>query len=65
MLTARAVAELLGVHPNWVYVHAASGEVPGYRVGGALRFRRCEIERWLETRRSTAAREVASCPPGC
>jgi predicted DNA-binding transcriptional regulator AlpA len=28
MMTARQVAELLGVHENWVYDQAASGELP-------------------------------------
>ena len=35
MMTARQVAELLGVHENWVYDHAASGELPSYKIGGA------------------------------
>ena len=38
MLTVRQVAELLGVHENWVYDQAASGELPSYKLGGARRF---------------------------
>ena len=38
MLTAREVAELLGVHENWVYDQAANGELPSYKIGGTRRF---------------------------
>ena len=38
MMTARQVAELLGVHENWVYDQAASGELPSYKIGGTRRF---------------------------
>ena len=38
MLTARQVAELLGVHENWVYDQAASGVLPSYKIGGVRRF---------------------------
>ncbi len=66
MLSARAVAELLGVHPNWVYAHAGAGELPGYRVGGGLRFRRSEIDAWWEAHRVTSTPTgAAACRPGC
>jgi excisionase family DNA binding protein len=51
MLTAREVAELLGVHENWVYDHAASGDLPSYKIGGTRRFDREEIRRWIEQHR--------------
>ena len=38
MMTVRQVAELLGVHENWVYDQAASGELPSYKIGGTRRF---------------------------
>ena len=40
MMTARQVAELLGVHENWVYDQAATGELPSYKIGGTRRFDR-------------------------
>ena len=43
MLTARQVAELLGVHENWVYDLAARGELPSYKIGGTRRFVREEV----------------------
>lgn len=54
MMTARQVAELLGVHENWVYDRAASGVLPSYKLGGARRFRREEIEAWLGAQRQPA-----------
>jgi excisionase family DNA binding protein len=47
MMTARQVAELLGVHENWVYDHAASGELPSYKIGGVRRFIREEIDGYI------------------
>jgi len=51
MMTARQVAELLGVHENWVYDHAASGELPSYKIGGTRRFVRDEINGYIAERR--------------
>lgn len=47
MMTARQVAELLGVHENWVYDHAASGDLPSYKIGGVRRFIRDEVLGWI------------------
>lgn len=51
MMTARQVAELLGVHENWVYDHAASGELPSYKIGGTRRFVRDEIDGYIAEHR--------------
>ncbi len=50
MLTAQQLADALGVHPNWVYHHAASGELPSYKVGAVWRFAPAEVAAWLTTR---------------
>jgi excisionase family DNA binding protein len=47
MMTVRQVAELLGVHENWVYDHAASGDLPSYKIGGVRRFIRDEVLGWI------------------
>jgi excisionase family DNA binding protein len=52
MMTARQVAELLGVHENWVYDHAASGELPSYKIGGTRRFIRVEVDGFIAERRA-------------
>jgi excisionase family DNA binding protein len=51
MMTARQVAELLGVHENWVYDQAASGELPSYKLGGSRRFDPNELRDWIAQHR--------------
>jgi excisionase family DNA binding protein len=51
MMTARQVAELLGVHENWVYNQAASGELPSYKIGGTRRFDPDELRGWIAQHR--------------
>ena len=51
MMTARQVAELLGVHENWVYDQAAAGALPSFKIGGTRRFLRDEVLRWIAERR--------------
>jgi excisionase family DNA binding protein len=51
MLTVRQVAELLGVHENWVYDQAASGELPSYKIGGTRRFDPDELRGWIAEHR--------------
>jgi excisionase family DNA binding protein len=54
MMTARQVAEVLGVHENWVYDQAASGFLPSYKIGGTRRFLRDELQRWIAKHRQPA-----------
>lgn len=51
MMTAREIADFLGVHENWVYDHAAAGHLPSYKIGGFRRFRKEELEAWLAAQR--------------
>lgn len=54
--TARDVAELLGVSTETVLRWTRRGELSAIRLpGGALRYRRDEIEGWLEARSTDAA----------
>ena len=53
MMTARQVAELLGVHENWVYDQAASGMLPSYKIGGTRRFDPDELRGWIAEHRET------------
>ena len=61
MMTARQVAELLGVHENWVYDQAANGELPSYKIGGTRRFDPDELRGWIAEHRE-AEREPAGAP---
>ena len=51
MMTAREVADFLGLHENWVYDRAVAGDLPSYKIGGTRRFRQAEIEDWLAAQR--------------
>jgi excisionase family DNA binding protein len=53
MMTARQVAELLGVHENWVYDQAASGELPSYKIRGTRRFDPDELRGWIAGHRES------------
>ena len=52
LLSAKQVAALLGTRQNTVYELASSGRLPSFRIPGVgRRFRRDEIEDWLESHR--------------
>jgi excisionase family DNA binding protein len=46
--------EFLGVHRNTLYKLIQAGEVPAFRMitGGRWRFRKSELERWLEDKQT-------------
>lgn len=48
LLTAPEVAQLLGVHVNWVYAQAKRKRLPSLLVGRQRRFRHSQLERWLD-----------------
>ncbi len=51
LLTARELADLLGFQAGTIVDWAERGDLPCFKVGGRLRFRLSEIEKWLATRR--------------
>lgn len=51
LLTAAEVAERLGFSPATVVDWAEAGKIPGFRIGGRLRFRWSEVEAVLEAGR--------------
>jgi excisionase family DNA binding protein len=57
MMTVRQVAELLGVHENWVYDQAASGELPSYKIGGTRRFDPDELRGWIAEHREAERKQ--------
>ena len=51
LLTARELAELLGVSTETVLRWTRRGTLPAIRLpGGAIRFRQDELDEWLATR---------------
>ncbi len=67
LMNARQVAQLLGLHENWVYDQAAAGNLPSYKFGGTRRFRRDDIDAWLAAHREgtvlASTTGAAAAPP--
>lgn len=47
-MTIREVAEYLKLTEKTTYRLAAEGELPGFKVGGSWRFKKKELEKWIE-----------------
>ena len=46
IMTLKEVAEYLKVAEKTAYRLVAEGKLPGFKVGGAWRFRRVDLESW-------------------
>ena len=51
LLSVQEVAGLLGMGRSWVYQQIKSGELPGVHLGGSVKVRREDLERYIEARR--------------
>jgi len=51
LLTAREVSEYLNISKITIYEWAHHGKIPAFRLGHHWRFRRSEIEAWLDRNR--------------
>jgi excisionase family DNA binding protein len=60
LLTLRQAASHIGIHYNTLQRWATQGTVPAYKFGrrGDWRFRRSELDRWLEAHRVSGARHL-------
>lgn len=54
VITLKEVAEFLKVHERTVYRLAAKGEIPAFKVANSWRFRREDIERWIDQKMHSA-----------
>lgn len=52
ILTLKEVAEYLKLAEKTVYRLVAEGKLPDFKVGGSWRFKKCDIENWIETSKS-------------
>ncbi|OCC22363.1 DNA-binding protein [Croceicoccus estronivorus] len=50
ILTMREVAEFLKINEKTAYKLAAAGKLPGFKVGGSWRFKRTDVENWIDTK---------------
>jgi excisionase family DNA binding protein len=59
LLTARAVADELGLHPETVLLWVRQGKLPAFKLpSGAIRVRDTDLDAWL-AERATPARPVS------
>jgi excisionase family DNA binding protein len=47
IMTVRELAEYLKLDPNTIYRKFRSGEIPGVKIGKAVRFKRDVVDAWL------------------
>lgn len=52
ILTLKEVAEYLKLAEKTTYRFAAEGRLPGFKVGGSWRFKRKDIDRWIEEQKN-------------
>lgn len=58
-LRLNAVADILGIHPSTVRTWSDKGELPVHRTkGGHRRFRRSELELWMQSQRANGPDEA-------
>lgn len=55
IITIQEVAEYLRLNEKTAYRLASDGKIPGFKVGGAWRFRKSEIEKWIQTQEKKAS----------
>lgn len=48
ILTIKEVAKYLKLADKTAYKLAAAGKLPGFKVGGSWRFKRDDLEKWIE-----------------
>lgn len=50
--TIKEVATYLKIKEKTAYALVAQGKIPGFKVGGAWRFQRKDIEQWIENKKA-------------
>jgi excisionase family DNA binding protein len=51
ILTLKEVASYLKLAEKTAYRLAAEGKLPGFKVGGSWRFKKLDIENWIESQK--------------
>lgn len=49
LVSARELADWLGMSTAWVLDKWEAGALPGFKIGRAVRFRESEVAAWLES----------------
>ncbi len=48
ILTVESLAEYLSVEPSWVYKKISLKEIPYFKAGKYVRFKKSSIDKWIE-----------------
>lgn len=56
IMTLKEVAEYLRLTEKTAYRLAAEGKLPGFKVGGAWRFKRGDLESWIKQQKQDEGR---------
>jgi len=59
-LTVKEIAMLLQVDAKTVYRLSQRGELPGFKVAGAWRFKRTDMDSWIECQKTVARGAVSA-----
>jgi excisionase family DNA binding protein len=54
ILTLPEVAQLLKVAEKTVYSMAQKGQLPAFKVGGQWRFKRADLDQWIEDKKAAS-----------
>jgi excisionase family DNA binding protein len=54
ILTVKEVAEYLKLAQKTVYKLAANNQIPAFKVGNSWRFKKTDIEEWIEENQRTS-----------
>ena len=54
ILTLPEVAQLLKVAEKTVYSMAQKGQLPAFKVGGQWRFKRADLDKWIEDQKAAS-----------
>ena len=53
ILTLKEMAEYLKLAEKTAYRLAAEGKLPGFKVGGSWRFKKVDIDQWIEEKKKS------------
>ena len=56
ILTVKEVAEYLKLAEKTAYRLAAEGRLPGFKVGGSWRFKKEDLQQWIEQQKAADQR---------
>ena len=62
LLTSRELGDLLGFTSSTIQDWYEAGKLPGFKLGGRLRFRESEVLEWLEAKRPGAEEKLSTTP---